>query len=128
MDGNQDLSGMLQGVLNDPEAMKKIAALASGLNLGGSGGEKNGKPDDTDGGENETHPRSEPGQRHDGKERHPPGGKKGGESDSDIQNRIRLIDALKPYLSDERREVADTIVRVMKIIGLIDIDKLLGGF
>lgn len=101
MDGN--ISEMLKSVLDDPGAMKKLMGVAE--NLMGSG---------------------EPERKHDSPpppppppppERCRPG----------TDERIALIAALRPYLSEERRQTADGLIKMLKMLRLADIDKLMKG-
>ena len=41
--------------------------------------------------------------------------------------RIALIAALRPYLSEERRQTADGLIKMLKMLRLADIDKLMKG-
>lgn len=99
MDGN--ISEILKSVLDDPGAMKKLMGVAEGL-VGG--GEAVSRSDDP----------SPPS---------PPPEKKGPGSDE----RIALISALRPYLSEERRQTADGLIKMLKMLRLADIDGLIGG-
>ncbi len=107
MDGN--LSEMLQGVLSDPSAMEKIMGVAQNL-MGSQGGSKE-----------ETPPRPEPDEKK--KEETAPvpllsAGLSGN------KERIALINALRPYLSPERRKTADSLVKMLNMMKLADLNKL----
>ena len=99
MDGN--ISEMLKSVLDDPGAMKKLMGVAE--NLMGSGGAQE-KPD--------CPPPSPP----------PPGRGRPG-----TDERIARIAALRPYLSEERRQTADGLIKMLKMRRRADIDKLMKG-
>ena len=90
---------MLKGVLDDPGAMKKLMGVAENL----MGGEPKGETD--------CPPPSPPPER----------GKPG------TDERIALISALRPYLSEERRQTADGLIRMLKMLRLADIDKIMNG-
>jgi len=102
LDGN--ISEMLKSVLDDPGAMKKLMGVAE--NLMGSGGAQE-KPD--------CPPPSPPPPPP--PERCRPG----------TDERIALIAALRPYLSEERRQTADGLIKMLKMLRLADIDKLMKG-
>lgn len=102
MDGN--ISEMLKSVLDDPGTMKKLMGVAE--NLMGSGGAQE-KPD--------CPPPSPPPPPP--PERCRPG----------TDERIALIAALRPYLSEERRQTADGLIKMLKMLRLADIDKLMKG-
>lgn len=102
LDGN--ISEMLKSVLDDPGAMKKLMGVAE--NLMGSGGTQE-KPD--------CPPPSPPPPPP--PERCRPG----------TDERIALIAALRPYLSEERRQTADGLIKMLKMLRLADIDKLMKG-
>ncbi len=111
MDGN--MAEMLKGVLSDPSAMEKLMGVAQGLmgsmDKGGESGaseipQNDGR--DEEGAAIRTH-------IHDKR----PGN----------DERIALISALLPYLSEERRQTADSLVKMLKMLKVADINKILRG-
>lgn len=96
MDGN--ISEMLKSVLDDPGAMKKLMGVAEGIMGSGEPEKKRDCPP----------PPPPP-------ERCRPG----------TDERIALIAALRPYLSEERRQTADGLIKMLKMLRLADIDKLM---
>lgn len=119
MDGN--ISEMLKGVLSDPDAMKKLMDVAG--NLMGSGGgpaghkESGGAAEAAGYTERDSPPPPPP----------PPRGDKGGRGRPGDECQIALIASLKPYLSPERRKTADSMIQILKLVKLTDINKLLKG-
>lgn len=93
-----NISEMLKSVLDDPGAMKKLMGVAEGL-MGGGGATD--KPDS---------PPPLPEKREPGSD-----------------ERIALISALRPYLSEDRRQTADGLIKMLKMLKLADIDGLIGG-
>ena len=110
MDGN--LSEMLKGVLSDPDAMEKIKNAAD-MFMGGN------TPKDTrsDNGNDDTRSKEATGSDQTSHTT------KFDQRSND--QRIALISALRPYLSPERRQTADTLIKMLKVIKLTDISKLL---
>ena len=119
MEGN--LSEMLQGVLRDPSAMEKLMGVAQNL-MGGQNGAPQASP---------TAAPSAPPSR--------------GATTTDDKaesketsaapllsaalqtgngERIALIKALRPYLSPERRRTADSLVKMLNMLKLADLNKL----
>ena len=47
-------------------------------------------------------------------------------SKEDMQNRIALLNAVKPFLSEQRREKLELIIKLMKLFELGELTKLLG--
>lgn len=47
-------------------------------------------------------------------------------SKEDIKNRIALLDAVKPFLSEQRRERLDLIIKLLKLSELGELTGLLG--
>lgn len=103
MDGN--ITEMLEGVLNDPKAMKNIMGMAEKL-MGNADTAENTEDAPAVPQRDEAHT-----DHHRGK----------------IGNdeRIALISSLKPYLSPERRQTADALIKALKMMKLADIKKLL---
>lgn len=125
---NSDLSGILQKVLADPEALQKIMRLAGEMKGGGTGGT---------GGESTEH--AEGGAAGEGAGGAPQSGAAQGEGTGkpskreaaeEEENRIKLLSALMPYLNEDRREKADVMIRILKLLRFTDLNeltKLLGG-
>jgi len=112
MDGN--LSDMLQGVLSNPSAMEQIMGMAQSL-MGDQGGNKASPPSPPP--EEKEMPKEE---------------KKGDAAPASLlsaglsgnKERIALIHALRPYLSPERRKTADSLVKMLNVMKLADLNKL----
>ena len=118
MDGN--ISEMLQSVLSDPETMKKLMDVAGGI-MGGN------PPSDAA-------PVSAPPSSSDDAEEAKDVGTAAAPlkslfSDSvgkpGNDERIALVKAIRPYLSESRRQTADGILNLMKILKLADLGKLI---
>ena len=106
MDGN--LTDMLQGVLSDPSAMEKIMSMAKSFGLASEGSEAPPPPKET-------------------------ASKKTEEAApvsllatdaAGNKERIALIHALRPYLSPERRKTADSLIKMLNVMKLADLNKL----
>ncbi|MBE6621526.1 MAG: hypothetical protein E7630_01090 [Ruminococcaceae bacterium] len=120
MEGN--LSEMLQGVLADPSAMEKLMGVAQNL-MGGQAPTPQVPPAV---GEAASAPKGS------GASDAPAG--EGREASafplplSSLQSgngeRIALIKALRPYLSPERRRTADSLVKMLNMLKLADLNKL----
>lgn len=108
-----DFSEMVKSVMSDPESFSKLMGMAQGLM--GSSPSSNGKESEepqrvsTVGAEKETHTDGNTLLSH---------LKNGNEE------RIALISALRPYLSEERRKNADNLIKMLKMMKLADINKL----
>ncbi len=93
----------LKDVMSDPEAMSKLMGVAQGL-MGGSeekAEEKVPAPAITVSSDKNKFL-------------------------SGNEERIALISAIRPYLSDGRRKNADSLIKMLKMMKLADIGKLLG--
>ena len=116
---NSDLSGVIQRVLGDPESMQKVIKLVGNFRNETALDEET--PDDGEeinGSEEKTEEEKE--QRKMGKR----------ETREAEENRIRLLCALQPYLNDERRNKADVMIRILKLLRFTDLNELtslLGG-
>ncbi len=147
-----DISGLLQKVLANPEALQKILKLAGEMKGGNLTkdeeipnyseeafnyndgeprfyhevqGEESGEARHDEGHDEES---SEVGGVSRGGAHHYK--KKKGKENEEDEHRIQLLCALKPYLNDERRELADVVIRVLKLLrftDLTELSKLLGG-
>ena len=124
-ENNSDLSGILQRVLGDPEAMQKILKLAGEMKGGdkehGESEENIAAPQPKENTERRGEGQGE-GRGDEKREK-----KEAGEAE---ENRIRLLCALKPYLNEERRDRADVMIRILRLLRFTDLNeltKLLGG-
>ena len=102
-----DLSAKLGGILSDPEAMKEIARLASSLGV------------ESPGVHTET-PSADKGTMAMMSGLMPLLGSLKEEDDT-----TRLLDAIRPFLSDERREKLDKAKKLMRLMRLLP---MLRGF
>ena len=145
-DLNNNVTDALRGILSDPDAMKKVSELAESLfgPSSQSGGEK--ENDDVPNGEYRHGGDDDRFHDRDGDRFHDRDGDRfrdrdGGDRRGDEhrlhvsvpdlsrlgdENQIRLINALKPYLSPKRREAAESILRILKMLKLTDLKHLLG--
>ncbi len=96
---NNDLSAMLQGLMADPELMKKVSSVASSLGIGDIPAPKEEKEENT-------------GEKKEEKDLRLPAPK----LSSRDADRRRLISAIKPYLNPERREKADMLLTFMTLM------------
>ena len=106
-----DLSEKLAGILNDPESMERVRRMAE--NILGENNEK----------QNESSPIGDIG------------GMLGAEDMQSIitiisrlknsgnDPRSQLLNALKPHLSEPRREKVDTAIKILKILELLPLMK-----
>ena len=95
-----DLSSMINNVLNDPEAMEKISSIAQNLNLGGG---------------NETDNKS--GANFDAESL--AGINKLLGSMREKNENIELLKALRPFLSEKRQRKVDDAVKLMGLMRLL---------
>lgn len=100
-----DTVSKLQGVMSDPETMSKLMSVAKGIM-----GEKGESEEKTE--ESKPAPAITVGSD---KSRFLSGN----------EERIALISAIRPYLSDGRRKNADSLIKMLKMMKLADIGKLL---
>ena len=102
-----DLSEKLSGILSDPEAMREIASLASQLGVDTSG----------------VHTKPEPeSQQNDDMTAQLMGLMPMLGSLKQDDDTTRLLEAMRPFLSDERRQKLDKakrLIRVMKLMPLL---------
>ena len=106
-----DLSEKLSGILNDPDAMRDIAALASQLGVDAPGVHK------------EEEKRSEPHMSSNDTAAQlmalaPMLGSLKQEDDT-----TRLLDAMRPFLSEERQQKLDKAKRLIKVMKLMPLIK-----
>lgn len=118
MDGN--ISEMLQSVLSDPETMKKLMNVAGGI-MGGNSPSEASPVSAGQSSSDEVEESSDIGAA--------ATSLKGLFSDSvgkpGNDERIALVKAIRPYLSESRRQTADGILNLMKILKLADLGKLI---
>ena len=100
-----DLSEKLSGILSDPEAMKEIAQLASSLGVDAPGVHKEPAPVNRSESSDMTSMMSG---------LLPLIGKIKQEDDT-----TRLLDAIRPFLSEERREKLDKAKKLLKMMKLL---------
>ena len=125
MEGN--ISEMLQGVLNDPEAMRKLMGAAESL-MGKSAGSASGEEEDaaaegSASGATQTDAEVGSNAANDRQRSPVPTGGQGKRRPGNDE-RIALITALRPYLSEERRQTADNLVRILRMLRLADLSRL----
>ena len=108
---NNDISGMLSSILSDPKAMEKAVSLANMLS---SSGALEGILGSAQGTDQKPHAvnvedvatlekRSDRGR-----------------SSVSMNDRIALLLAIRPYLSKEKADKLDSVVRILKIVGTIE--------
>jgi hypothetical protein len=116
-ESHSDLSNMLNKVISNPEAMQKIIKLAGEMK-GASAGDDDAEGDKAVSAANliEKADGHNTYSEHDNKDKH--------KSDEEEENRIKLLIALKPYLNEERREKADMIIRLLKLLRFTDLNEL----
>jgi hypothetical protein len=116
-ESHSDLSNMLNKVISNPEAMQKIIKLAGEMK-GASAGDDDAEGDKAVSAANliEKADGHNTYSEHDNKDKH--------KSDEEEENRIKLLIALKPYLNEERREKADMIIRLLKLMRFTDLNEL----
>lgn len=112
-EGNSDISSMLSKVLSDPDAMKRIGALAENLRSNGTAEAASGS-EANDGAQQEEH-----------SEKKAPLQLPQGLNKKENDQRMALLSALKPYLGSERREKVDMIIKMLRILSLADLGALL---
>ena len=121
MDSN--LTEKLQSILSDKDAVDRLKQLAGSLNLQdgtGSGHEHTET--------NSTQEGTAVGASFDGSDNFNSKDRRGdthGKRSS--EDHIKLISAIRAYLSPERQEMADNIIRLLKLMKLADFNKLLRG-
>jgi len=121
MNGGADLGDFISKLTENPETMKTLMSVAGNLM---------NKPDQKeDAAESYEQPKMPPAERDilpvgsrskdddDGYKQH----KKG----EDAENLIRLLVALKPYVSSSRRGKIDSIIKILKLIALSEKSGLL---
>ena len=118
---NADLTEKLQSILSDKEAVEKLRQIAGNLNLSSQQNETERQmPGSEDSGELMYSNKQEDAENSENKTYI-----KGKTHTSD--DHINLILALRPFLSDDRKETADRIVQLLKLLKVADLGKLLRG-
>lgn len=115
-DNRSDLSSMLGKVISNPEAMQTIMKIAGELKdakTEAAEAEEDNPQPAADGSTEQTAVANLHHHHHEGKKR-----------DEEEENRIRLLVALKPYLNDDRREKADIMIRLLKLLRFTDLNEL----
>ena len=107
-----DLSDKLSGILNDPQAMRDIAALAKELGVDASGLHKEEAPPQT------VPPKPADDMMTQLLSLAPMLGSLKQEDDT-----TRLLDAMRPFLSEERRQKLDKAKRLIKVMKLMPLLK-----
>lgn len=130
MDNNMDISAMLDKVLSNPEALSGVMKIVSGLKSSG-GGHDNGH-DNNNNEEQYEHREQAESREDDAREQDHPGLEEKKEHKLTIGNinlydehRIRLLEALRPYLEPSRREKIDYMLNIMKLIKVASASGLL---
>ena len=100
----EDLSAKLSGILSDPEAMKELTALASELGVSAPGVHKEPEPK----------PAADPAALSMMSGLIPLLGTLKQEDDT-----TRLLEAIRPFLSEERREKLDKAKRLLRMMKLL---------
>ena len=120
MDNTQlgDLGAVIGALSRNPEALSALGSIIGGLNKKAPAPEKNGLDASAllsllSGGGKEEKPSE-------ASVKNPFGSKE------DIKNRIALLNAIKPFLSSERREKLDLVVKLLKLSELGELTALLG--
>ena len=103
-----DLSEKLAGVLNDPESMERVRQMAESI-LG-----ENGKKPDT-----KSSPFSEIGSVLGASEMQSIVQIIGKFKSAGNDPRTQLLNALKPHLSEPKREKVDTAIKILKVIEIL---------
>ena len=119
MDNSQlDLGAVIGALSRNPEALSALGSIMGSLNKKPSSPEKgsfdaSGLLSLLGGGKTEEKPTESVG-------KNPFGSKE------DIKNRIALLNAIKPFLGNERREKLELIIKLLKLSELGELTALLG--
>lgn len=106
-----DLSEKLAGILNDPESMERVRQMAENIL-----GDNSQKPQDTS-------PMGDLGGMLGAQEMQSIIAIISKLKNSGNDPRSQLLNALKPHLSEPRREKVDTAIKILKIIELLPLMK-----
>ena len=125
-ENRSDLSTLINKVISNPEAMQTIMKLANDLKENRSDAAADEEDD-----EKET-PQPAAGQPAEGGQAdqavsasaNPHFHRGHRKRDDEEENRIRLLIALKPYLNEDRREKADIMIRLLKLLRFTDLNEL----
>ena len=104
-----DISQKLSAILNDPEGMEKIKAMAENL-LGNSGTSKQEEPLDDLGIDMVTLTKMVNMMK----------------NRKDESDRVKLLLALRPHLSEEKQQKVDTAVKILKLLDIAPLFKEMG--
>ena len=110
-----DIQDKINKILNDPEALKQVQSLGAQLGLSGAQAVKQPSPEP---------PKEEGGDVMNALARFAPV-VSGLSADDDVS---RLLSALRPFLSEEKREKLDKAQRLMKLVRIIPLIKDSGLF
>ena len=115
-----DISSMINNVLNNPEAMKQISDIASQLGLGGSGGENEQNSPSAE-------ERREPQKKSESEPSFDLGSimmlKKAMETLNEKDENIELLRALKCHFSEKRAKKVDDAIKIMGLLRLLPLIK-----
>jgi len=106
--GSADIGDIIGRLSENPEMMKSLMNMAGSIMNGGNGGDRKDEKDSrevAEEGNRQGLPERESGHRRHGR-------------GDDAENLIRLLCALKPYVSGERCEKIDKLVKILKLIQL----------
>lgn len=106
--GSADIGDIIGRLSENPEMMKSLMNMAGSIMNGGNGGDRKDEKDSrevAEEGNRQGLPEREGGHRRHGR-------------GDDAENLIRLLCALKPYVSGERCEKIDKLVKILKLIQL----------
>lgn len=122
-DTRSDFSSMLTKVMSNPEALQTIMKIAGEMrnsqseedevDAEGANPADGANPAEAGADEQAQPASANPHLHHGGKKR-----------DDEEENRIRLLVALKPYLNEDRREKADIMIRLLKLLRFDDLNEL----
>ena len=112
-----DLQSKLAGILNDPESMERVRKMAENL----FSGEKNGSSV-------QNNPPANSGNMPSGEELQMIMSVVSKLNSAKDSERTNLITALKPYLSDTRREKAENAIKILKLLEILPLLKDSGLF
>lgn len=103
---DENFSEMVKSVMSDPEALKSIMGMAQGMMGNGEGTVSESREKQEKENEEETKPTSH------------------SIISGSNEERIALITALRPYLSDQRKKSADSLIKMLKMMKLADLSKI----
>lgn len=109
-----DLNRKLEDILNDPESMNRVREMAGAIL-----GDDNSTPEKTNEGETDSFSGADIGRIMNIVNRI---------ENRENDNRTKLLLALKPHLTDKRREKVDSAVKLIKLIEALPLLKEAGIF